>query len=395
MTLLLALALTACTGSYEPPAPSFVAVASGRQVGFYLTNRLRPDVRDDGQSPLIGSWSGLPQVLDLYFKLKQSDQQNNRLWVLHADGLTAYNTDPFFEDTVPDPSTLDPRSFPFTDGNAQPVDCSQGYLRASPRYLLAVCPPAVGSDAAYSLYLVDFSQLKTGGVPGGLIGPIGVQASRALFTLTAGNALVILNGDSSSMEYHPDPQMPPGETGVIRGGSYTQPLSAPQELVYDGSGNRVFALLKSSTDVRLLTWNLKDAQSIVSEPDPNNRNPDRLQASPANIYALSSQQGLFRVQLSGNVPQLTDPPGGLATPDPSTLSYLGSTLEDGRLLYLAAEAPSASPDQKPLLVVLNSQKPLENLLPSDVKINSNSSGPRILPFSSRPVSLAVFPVQER
>jgi len=380
--LLLALILVACTGSYEPPAPSFLAVASGDRVDFYLTARLRPDVRDDGRDPLIGSWTGLPQVLDLYHRLKQSDQQNNRLWVLHAEGLRAYSTDPFFEDLVPDPSTLDPRFFPFTDGNGQPVDCSRGYLRASPRYLLAVCP-----DAAYSLYLVDFSQLQAGGVPAGLIGPIRVQASQALFTLTSTNALVILNGGSSSMEYHPDPRMP-SETGVIRGGSYAQPLYTPQDLAYDGAGNRVFALLRSSTDVRLLTWNLKaNTPSDIGEPDSGGRNPDRLQSSSANIYALSSQRGLFRVQFSSGALRLIDPPGDLGL---DGLSYQASAVEDGRLLYLAASA-----GQKPLIVVLNSQKPLENLLASEVKINSNDAAPRIFPFGSRPVSLAVFPVQER
>lgn len=392
LILLLALALAACTGSYEPPAPSFLAVASGQRIDFYLNTRLRPDVRDDGQSPLIGSWTSLSlPVLDLYFKLKQSDQQNNRLWVLDREKLTAYSTDPFFEDLVPDPTTLDPRSFPFTDGNSQPVDCSQGYLSASPRYLLVVCPPP-SSGAPYSLYLVDFNLLQAGGVPQTLIGPISVQASQAVFTLTTSNALVILNGASSSMEYHPDPQMPANETGVIRGGSYIQPLYTPQDLTYDSAGNRVFALLRSSTDVRLLTWNLKaDTPSDVSEPDPNGRNPDQLQTSSANIYALSSQQGLFRVQFSSGTLRLLDPPGDLNL---DVLSYLGSTVEDGRLLYLAAEDPGASAEQKSLIVVLNSQKPLENLLSSDVKINSNSSAPRVNPFS-RPVSLSIFPVQER
>lgn len=400
MTLLLVAILAACTGSYEPPAPSLLAVASGQRIDFYLSTRLRPDVRDDGQSPLIGSWPSLSlPVLDLYFKLKQNVQQNNRLWVLDREKLTAYSTDPFFEDLVPDPTTLDPRPFPFTNGdtsNPQPVDCSQGYLSASPRYLLAVCPPAAGSGAPYSLYLVDFNLLQAGGVPEKLIGPITVQTSQAVFTLTSGNALVILNGVSSSMEYHPDPRMPATETGIIRGGSYSQPLYTPRDLIYDSAGNRVFALLRSSTDTRLLTWSLKaDTPSDVGQPDPNGRNPDQLQTSSANLYALSSQQGLFRVQFSSSGFQLLDPPGGLATPDLSELSYLGSTVEDGRLLYLAAEDPSASPDLKPLIVVLNSQKLLENLLPSDVKINSNSSGPRVNPFGSRPVSLSIFPVQER
>ncbi|WP_157205916.1 hypothetical protein [Calidithermus timidus] len=385
--LILLLALTACTGSYEPPAPSFLAVASGQRIDFYLSTRLRPDVRDDGQSPLIGSWTNLSlPVLDLYFKLKQSDQQNNRLWVLDREKLTAYSTDPFFENLVPNPTTLDPRSFAFTDGSSQPVDCSQGYLSASPRYLLVVCPPVSGSSAPYSLYLVDFNQLQAGGVLQTLIGPIRVQTSQAVFTLTSGNALVILNGASSSMEYHPDPQMPANETGVIRGGSYNQPLYAPQELIYDSAGNRVFGLLRSSTNVRLLTWNLKaDTPSDVGEPDPNGRNPDHLQSSSANLYALS-QQGLFRVQFPSGTLRLIDPPGDLGL---DALSYLGSALEDGRLLYLAAEDPSAN--QKPLIVVLNSQKPLESLLSSDVKVNSNN----VQPFSSRPVSLSIFPVQER
>ncbi|MER3442842.1 MAG: hypothetical protein C4333_01430 [Meiothermus sp.] len=399
MTLLLAAALTACTGSYEPPAPSFLAVASGDRVDFYLTTRLRPDVRDDGQSPLIGAWTGLPQVLDLYHRLKQSEQQNNRLWVLHADRLTAYSTDPFFEDAVPDLSALDPRPFLFTDGSAdnpQPVDCSRGYLRSSPGYLLAVCPPAPNTGAPYALYLADFRAVPPGGVPDKLIGPINVQASRAVFTLTTSNALVILNGDEGRLELRPDAQMTGTEPGIVRSNTYNQPFFEPRELVYDSAGNRVFGLLRGSTDALLLTWNLREPSVNVSGPDPNGRRPDQLLASTANVYALSSQQGIFRVLFASDAFRLLDPAGDVGL---NGLSYLEGTLEGDRLLYLAAEDPGAAPDQKPLIVVLNSQKPLETLLPSDVKINSNrSSNPsalRITPFASRPVSMAVFPVQER
>ena len=143
---LLALALSACTGSQEPPLPALVAMGGEGEVRFFRARDLQ-----GGTPNPVGTWT-TPSLQDL-----AHSQTFGRLYLLFPDRLEAYSTQGFSENGAPQASP--------TTANLPPgVDCTEGYLRLGQNQLLAHCLNATRAflfslDGSGSLEEADLTDL--------------------------------------------------------------------------------------------------------------------------------------------------------------------------------------------------------------------------------------------
>jgi len=220
---LLLLALSACTGSQEPPLPALLAAGGQDEVRFYRASDLQRNAADP-----VASWP-TPDLQDLAYS-----PAFQRLYLLFPDRVEAYDATGFSEASVP-------KGTPAAQGLPAGVDCTGGYLRLGQNALLLHCPAAARAflwslDGSGSLEEADLTDLDP-------------AARLALLPQGSLDLLAYLTG--SALGYRPaqDPQGTP---------SLERPLSppldaAPFDLRADAAKGRPLGLGSAGLKARLYT----------------------------------------------------------------------------------------------------------------------------------------------
>ncbi|KHG65473.1 hypothetical protein QT17_06375 [Thermus sp. 2.9] len=252
---LLALFLSACTGSQEPPLPALVAAGGGDAVRFYRA----ADLQSGGSTP-VETWSA-PTLQDLAYS-----NAFQRLFLLFPDRLEAYSTAGFTESAAPQGS-------PTTA--LLGVDCTGGYLRLGANQALVHCPNA---RRAFLFPLPDLgspTEADLTGLPSGVRLALFPQGGVDLLAYLAENAL----------GYRPatDPTGTPSQEVSL-------PSLTPTELRLD-PGGRLLGAGYTTTDTLFLAWN--GAQNPSSQSLGLYVGPVRLALDPAQ--GLVAFGGGFRV----------------------------------------------------------------------------------------------------
>ncbi|WP_240307657.1 hypothetical protein [Thermus caldifontis] len=219
----LALFLSACTGSQEPPLPALVAMGGGGEVRFFRARELQ-----GGTATPVETWD-TPGLQDLAYT-----NASQRLYLLFPDRLEAYPTQGFSEGAAPQPS---PTTAAFPNG----VDCSEGYLRLGQNQLLAHCPRA-GRAFLWSLE-------GTGGLEeADLTGlPPGVRL--ALFAQGTLDLLAYMS--QQALGYRP--ALNPTGTPSLEKPLDPQAGQGPYDLQLDRLQGRLLGLAATLAEVRLYT----------------------------------------------------------------------------------------------------------------------------------------------
>ncbi|GGM96226.1 hypothetical protein GCM10007092_07260 [Thermus composti] len=219
--LLLLLALSACTGSQEPPLPALVAAAGGDEVRFYRAL----DLQQGAASP-VSTWT-TPELLDLAYQ-----NASRRLFLLFSDRVEAYDASGFTEASVP-------KGTPSVQNLPADVDCTGGYLRLGQHTLLLHCPDAARAflwrlDGSGSLEKADLT---------------GLDPASRLALLPQGSLDLLAYLTRSVLGYRPaqDPQGTP---------SLEKPLGTtldenPFDLRADATKERLLGLGKLNLEARL------------------------------------------------------------------------------------------------------------------------------------------------
>ena len=220
---LLLLALSACTGSQEPPLPALLAAGGQDEVRFYRASDLQRNAADP-----VASWP-TPDLQDLAYS-----PAFQRLYLLFPDRVEAYDATGFSEASVP-------KGTPAAQGLPAGVDCTGGHLRLGQNALLLHCPGAARAflwslDGSGSLEEADLTDLDP-------------AARLALLPQGSLDLLAYLTG--SALGYRPaqDPQGTP---------SLERPLSppldaAPFDLRADAAKGRPLGLGSAGLKARLYT----------------------------------------------------------------------------------------------------------------------------------------------
>ena len=220
---LLLLALSACTGSQEPPLPALLAAGGQDEVRFYRASDLQRNAADP-----VASWP-TPDLQDLAYS-----PAFQRLYLLFPDRVEAYDATGFSEASVP-------KGTPAAQGLPAGVDCTGGHLRLGQNALLLHCPGAARAflwslDGSGSLEEADLTDLDP-------------AARLALLPQGSLDLLAYLTG--SALGYRPaqDPQGTP---------SLERPLSppldaAPFDLRADAAKGRLLGLGRVGLKARLYT----------------------------------------------------------------------------------------------------------------------------------------------
>lgn len=227
---LLALALSACTGSQEPPLPALVAMGGQDEVRFYRARDLQ-----GGTASPVETWP-TPGLQDLAYS-----NAFRRLYLLFPDRLEAYSTQGFSENGAPQVSP--------TTANLPPgVDCTGGYLRLGQNRLLAHCPNAARAflfnlDGPLALEEADLTDLSPG-------------VRLALFLQGGQELLAYMT--QQALGYRP-PQNPTG-TPSLEKPLDPQASQGPYDLQMDRSQGRLLGLA-APIEVRLYTL---EGESLTS-----------------------------------------------------------------------------------------------------------------------------------
>ncbi|VCU53632.1 hypothetical protein TTHN1_01411 [Thermus thermophilus] len=222
---LLLLALSACTGSQEPPLPALLAAGGQDEVRFYRASDLQRNAADP-----VASWP-TPDLQDLAYS-----PAFQRLYLLFPDRVEAYDASGFTEASAP-------KGTPSVQSLPGGVDCTGGYLRLGQHTLLLHCPGPAAAQAF--LWSLDGSgSLEEADLTG-----LDPAARLALLPQGSLNLLAYLTG--SSLGYRPaqDPQGTP---------SLERPLSppldaAPFDLRADAVKGRLLGLGSLNLEARLYT----------------------------------------------------------------------------------------------------------------------------------------------
>jgi len=220
---LLLLALSACTGSQEPPLPALLAAGGGDEVRFFKAQDLQ-----QGTASPVASWSA-PGLQDLAYS-----PAFQRLYLLFPDRVEAYDATGFSEASVP-------KGTPAAQGLPAGVDCTGGYLRLGQNALLLHCPAAARAflwplDGSGSLEEADLTDLDP-------------AARLALLPQGSLDLLAYLTG--SALGYRPA-QDPQGTPSLER--PLSPPLDAdPFDLRADAAKGRPLGLGSAGLKARLYT----------------------------------------------------------------------------------------------------------------------------------------------
>lgn len=218
---LLALFLTACTGSQEPPLPALVAAGGQDQVRFYRAQ----DLQGGGVNP-VATWS-TPGLQDLAYS-----NAFQKLYLLFPDRVEAYDTTGFTADAAPQgtPSLA-----------SLPADCTGGYLRLGQGRLLAHCP---ATGRAFLLALSDLSALQEADLTGL---PPGNGVRLALFPQGTLDLLGYLT--PQALGYRPT--LDPAGTPSLEKPLDPLPSQGPFDLQTDRGQGQLLGLAATTTEVRL------------------------------------------------------------------------------------------------------------------------------------------------